>query len=292
MCDAPDLPEPIKRQILADVDPVAIPFIERANNLDSAELRDLIDAGGTRQAAVARRPDLTVALIHQILQHGAPPAIAALLSNASADIDARDCREAIRRHASNPAVARSAAIRSDLSDAAVADLLSQAVDHCASLLVQNCDLPASVIDDIIVRSSDRGLVSLLQALSARQCGLMLEKLVARGRTSPALALRALLSGDRQLCLDVLAACAGMPRAEFRHQMAKGEDSANRLLKQAGIHAAGRRLLRAALNAQPKTAPPHQAGCDTDIMTAVAKVQPGLDPAHPERFMRSAAQLLR
>src|SRR4051794_10863529 len=94
------LPRDVALKLAQDIDTVALPVLTESLVLTEQDLQQIILLGsGTKQQAIAVRPDLTEAVSHTLITEAQAPVVAALMGNRTARIAERSLDHAITRFA-------------------------------------------------------------------------------------------------------------------------------------------------------------------------------------------------
>lgn len=215
--DSPNLPRDVALMLARDVESVALPFIEMAPVLSEADLIELLHhSSEARQVAVALRPNLPQPVGSLLAATGSERAVAVLIGNGSAALDAPSLKRALDRFPDSEAVATSVANRPRLPPTVREHLAAAVSDRVRDRLVREHGLSEEVAADLILDSRERTILSLasdepgdaaLQRLTAQ--------LAAAGRLTSSLLVRAICTGDEAFLEAGLAALAEIPLANAR-----------------------------------------------------------------------------
>ncbi len=208
---APEAPRPCISALAADQSDIASIVLARSPLLMDAELIDCARNGDAfAQAAIALRPKLSAAVATVIAEVGAPEALISLAVNVSADVREAHLRRMLERAGDNGEVRESILCRPDLSPALRADLVAATADALSAFVIA-CDwMSADRARRMASEATEKGVVAIAASHDGGDDVVpMVRRLRQSKRLTPALALRALLSGDRSLFEAMLVELAGV-----------------------------------------------------------------------------------
>jgi uncharacterized protein (DUF2336 family) len=209
LSSAGDAPRPLVLALAVDQSDVAAAVLSRSPALTDADLVDCVAMGDVvAQTAIARRPDLEPGAIAALTEIGQRDAILALIGNrevalavgALTRVLARfgadgEMREALLERPSLPA-----ALRAQIA-VATAKELSVAASQW---------LPGERAERVAREARDQAISSIASACPAGERAEFVRSLRACGALTPALLLRSLLGGERDLFEGALAELSGLP----------------------------------------------------------------------------------
>lgn len=287
-----DVPRAIVVALAGDDTPVAVPVLLSSPLLDEADLVDAVAAGDAEaQSAVASRPGLPAPVAAALVEVGHRDAVLRLCRNDTADLsrpvlrriharfgDDAELREAMLRHA-----ASDPGLHHDLVDAATRALTAFAVG-CAWMSPARADHLGRELRDRAAVTIAAGCRSELGPHGAHD---LVAHLRARGHLTPALLLRALLSGNRDLLEATLAQLGGTPAMRAAgHMRAPNGLGFAALYRRAGLPPALLPVFRAALQAGA------QGPEGTPSRAAVARALAACAATDAPDIVRTAALLRR
>jgi uncharacterized protein (DUF2336 family) len=211
LADAPDAPRPVVVALANDQSDIAALVLSRSPVLTDADLIDCAALGDDLvQTAVALRRRVSIPVAAALAEIAAPVALTALADNPGADIPASAFRRLLERHGADATVRESLLRRPDLPletrqavAAAVARTLSDFVVGCGWLSRERSE-----------RVTREAREKATVALSAEAAVADVQRLVAHLRASaqltPALLLRAILSGNLAFAAAALADLTSLP----------------------------------------------------------------------------------
>ena len=210
-----DVPRHLVVALAHDHSAVAVPVLRYSPLLSDADLVDAAAIGDTAaQVAIATRPLVRAPLAAALAEVGTLEALLALCDNAEAELMPCTMQRMLARFGDDGAL-REALLNRDELDVAVRHDLLVATAHALTSFAASCDwLSPERAERVARESRERGVVTIA-ARSARQGGpeglrCLVAHLRALGHLTPALILRALLSGSADLFEAALADLAEMP----------------------------------------------------------------------------------
>jgi uncharacterized protein (DUF2336 family) len=254
--------------LAADQPDVAAAVLSRSPVLTDADLVDCAATGdAVAQAAIARRPDLKPGAIAALAEIGQRDAIVTLIGNREAALpasalsrllarfgDDADVREALLERPSLPASLR----------ARIAVLTANDLSIAASQW-----LPRERAERIAREARDQAISSIASSCPAAERVELVRSLRACGALTPALLLRSLLGGERDLIAEALAELSGTPLRRVAGFILnpRGEGFAA-LARKAGLKSGVLPAFRAALAAIPGNAGEAGDGLNLALVQAV------------------------
>jgi uncharacterized protein (DUF2336 family) len=245
---AGDAPRPLILALASGQSDVAAAVLSRSPMLTDADLVDCVAMGDVvAQSAVARRPDLRPGAIAALAEIGQRDAILALIGNREAALAAgalsrilarfgadAEVREALLERPSLPA-----GLRAQIAVATAKDLSVAAAQW----------LPRERAERVAREARDRAICSIASSCPDGERAELLRSLRACGALTPALLLRSLLGGERDLFAGALAELSGLPlsRVAAFALAPRGEGFAA-LARKAGLKSAVLPAFRAVLAA--------------------------------------------
>lgn len=246
-------PRHIISALAGDLSEVSIPVLTRSPLLTDGELVDCVALGDVyAQAAIALRPGLSEPVAYAIADKAGREAVISLCVNVSAAASERALRRALERFGDDGEVRESILARGDLPATVRVELVNATASSLASF-VKGCGWMSEERAERTCREArDCGVIEVA-AETARQ-GHAAPELVRRlrqeGQLTPALLLRALVSGNRGLFETAISELAGVA-ADRVSGMVSAWSGAGfaAIYSRAGLPAALLPVFRAALSAQ-------------------------------------------
>ena len=271
---AVDAPHHLVVALAGDQSDIAAIVLERSPILLDAELVDAVAVGdGEAQAAVARRPGLSAAVAGALAEVGARDAALALCRNHDADLAPVSARRLIERFGDDGEVRDALGNRTDLDAALRHDLVVATADALARFVADRAWLSPERARRVAGEARDRATVTL-GADSAREgdASGFVAHLAENDQLTPALALRAVLSGEIRLFEAALASLAGRTPAQVAGLVARPAGLGfAALFRKAGLPPGLLPVFRAALAATRPTEADDEAGSATLRRPAVEQV---------------------
>jgi len=196
---------------------IAALVLERSPVLTDQDLLDCADAGHSAvQAAIARRPDLSAGVSASLADKASLEALRALAGNPGADVPEFSLRRMVERFGADSGLREALLARAELPTCVRVDLVCAGASALTGF-VRDCGwLSEERAERLRREASERAIMDIALAAtrddSFEGALEIVSHLRAIGRLTPALMLRALLSGDRSLFEAALAELAGQPLA--------------------------------------------------------------------------------
>jgi uncharacterized protein (DUF2336 family) len=193
---SPDAPRHIMVALAADVPEVAELVLSRSPVLIDPDLVDAAALGDTRiQCAIAGRPYLSAAVSAALAEIGRPAALVRLAANLGAEISHPTLSRMIERHGGNGAVREALLARPDLP-VDIAQAIAAALARSLESFVVSCGWLSPERSGRVTREArERATVALSAGSERDEVGRLVAYLRSSDQLTPALILRAILSGE-------------------------------------------------------------------------------------------------
>jgi uncharacterized protein (DUF2336 family) len=190
---------------------VALPILENSPVLTDDDLMSVLAEGnGTKQVAIAKRPEVSPTLAAAVIDTGNAAAVTTLVSNEGAALNEDLFQRTIDRYSRFETVKAAMVHRSELPVTISERLVALVSDRLKVVIASRHSLPADLASDILLDARERATVGLLsKGASDNDTQALVSQLHARGRLTPSLVLRALCLGDVRFCEDAMAEIAGI-----------------------------------------------------------------------------------
>jgi uncharacterized protein (DUF2336 family) len=209
LCSASEAPRPLILALAGDEPEVAASILQRSPALTDA---DLVECAATddliAQTALARRPDLPPGAIAILAETGELDAVLALIGNLEIDIPAETLSRVFARFGGNPNMREALLDRPTLP----AGLRVRMVIVLAKDLAVEAArwMPLKRAERIAHVARDQAICSIASSCRPEEHAELMRVLRSAGALTPALLLRSLLSGERDLFAEALADLSGLP----------------------------------------------------------------------------------
>jgi uncharacterized protein (DUF2336 family) len=266
--DAIEAPRPLVLALAADQPDVAAAVLSRSPVLTDADLVDCAATGdAVAQAAIARRPDLKPGAIAALAEIGQRDAIVTLIGNREAALPASALSRLLARFGDDADVREALLERPSLLASLRARIaILTANDLC---IAASRWLPRERAERIAREARDQAISSIASSCPAAERAELVRSLRACGALTPALLLRSLLGGERDLIAEALAELSGTPLRRVAGFILnpRGEGFAA-LARKAGLKSGVLPAFRAALAAIPGNAGEAGDGLNLALVQAV------------------------
>ncbi|KAA5805004.1 DUF2336 domain-containing protein [Alkalicaulis satelles] len=211
---SPYLPEDVARQLMGDIDSIALPIIAGSPVLSDEDLIAIVRSGGPRrQTAVAARETLSEPLTAEIAEHGVSEAVSVLAANSGAAFNTAAYASVFNRFAHSPHILERFIERPSLPLEVTEKLVARISDAALQRLVARHALPPQLAVELAEGARERATVDLVdQAGLSSDPRRFVQQLQLNARLTPSLMLRALLRGHITFFEHAVAELAGVEHA--------------------------------------------------------------------------------
>jgi uncharacterized protein (DUF2336 family) len=209
------LPPDVARKLAADIDSIALPVIAGSPVLDDDDLIEIVRAGDPRrQTAVAGRATVSEIVVGEIIEVGAPEAVAMAAGNDGARFNAQCYARTFERFADRADVLERFVDRAHLPLEVTEKLISKISDAAMTRLVNRHALPPQLAVELAEGARERATVDLVdQAGLSPEPRRFVQQLQLNGRLTPSLMLRALFRGHMTFFEHCIAELAEIDHAK-------------------------------------------------------------------------------
>ena len=211
------LPRDVALVLARDVESVALPILEASLVLTDEDLVDLVRSGnGAKQAAIAKRPEVSAAVADALIDHGAEGAIAALVANEGAQIEERSLAKVVDRFGASPAIQEPLVHRRRLPVTISERMVALVSDRLRDYLVTHHEMSTKLAADLVLNSRERATATLFSGDNDEgDVERLVAQLAGNGRLTPSLMLRALCMGDIAFFEAAMSLLARVPLSNAR-----------------------------------------------------------------------------
>ena len=230
LADSPDAPRHIIVALAGDGAEIATLVLARSPVLADADLVDCAALGDEPiQCAVAGRPWLSRSASAALAEIGCAPALVALAGNPGAEIAEFSYARMVARFGDVPELREALLGRPDLP-VETAQAIAAALAASLGRFVESCGWLTGERSGRVVREArERTTVALSSGVGPDDSERLVEHLRVSGQLTPALILRAILSGGTVFTAAAFAQLAGYPRARSAAILADARGGAFRAL---------------------------------------------------------------
>ncbi len=217
-----DAPRHILLTLAHDQTDVAEPILRQSGALSPAELIDCARMGGApAHMAIASRADTPPAVCAALADACGREAALSLLANAGAHCDGATLGRLTERFCDDVEVREALLAREDLPPASRAALVDATASALRALVMERGWMSGERVERAVREASDQGVVAVPRDGQDEALALV-RSLRGRGRLTPALLLRGILSGDQMLLAAALAELGGVDFARAQGYVAAPE----------------------------------------------------------------------
>ncbi|MGZ6050415.1 MAG: DUF2336 domain-containing protein, partial [Phenylobacterium sp.] len=206
------MPRDVALRLARDVESISLPVLSFSPAFTDDDLARIVRLGGpVRQLAIARRPMLARTVTDAIAEHGSERAVAAACANDNADFAESALQQVITRFEAHEQVLSAVAYRNVLPLSVSERLISLVSDQLRDHLVAHHSVTPAMALEIAVGSAERATIDLVdQAGRTADVKAFVIHLMATGKLTPSLLLRALANGHMTFFEWGVAELAGVP----------------------------------------------------------------------------------
>jgi uncharacterized protein (DUF2336 family) len=210
--DSPDLPRDIALRLARDVATVAMPVLQYSPVFSDADLIQMLQAVSPQhQTAIASRARVSAPLADALVTHGAEPAVARLLGNPGAAVNAMMMERALDRFSDSRAVGEALARHPRMPPKIAARLIAQVSDAMREALIARYQIPPSMAADMMMQLRERALLGMLgEGAAPPALADLVADLHRRNQLTVSLVLRAIAGGDLAFFEQALAQICSIP----------------------------------------------------------------------------------
>jgi uncharacterized protein (DUF2336 family) len=208
---SPVLPRDIALKLASDIEAVAVPVLESSPALTDDDLVELVlSVTAAKQAAIAKREDISIPLTELICEQGSVDAVRALSTNERAEFTETAYGDALGRFGADKGVQRGLIEREFIPMHIAEKMVSMVSGQLFDILVNKHELPAQMAIDLAAGARERATVDLVeQAGRTEDLPRFVSQLNLNGRLSHSLIMRALCCGQMPFVEHALAELSGV-----------------------------------------------------------------------------------
>ena len=205
------LPSRLARTIAADIESVAVPFLQFTRGLRDEDLIAIVRAeNDAKRTAVASRDQVSSVVVEHLVACGGERVVEAVIANPGAEIAESTLHKAMDRHGDSIPVQEALVKRSHLPEGILARLVACISEGLRERLTERHDFPTMLAEDLVRHGRERSLVAMLpNGTNAEEFDRVVADLNARNALTPTLLLRALCAGNLTFFETALAIRAGI-----------------------------------------------------------------------------------
>ena len=209
LAGAREAPRPLILSLAADQPEVAAPLLGRSRALTDADLVDLAALGDAfAQTTIARRADLKPGAIGALAEIGQRDAVVALIGNREAALSSGALARILSRFATDPEAREALLERPSLPPSLRARIIVETAKDMSVGATQW--LPRDRAERVAREARDHAIALIASSCSRDERAELVCALRACGALTPALLLRSLLGGERDLFVAALAELSRLP----------------------------------------------------------------------------------
>ncbi|MBI1272913.1 MAG: DUF2336 domain-containing protein [Alphaproteobacteria bacterium] len=210
------IPHDVAVQLAKDIEQVALPILEDSRVLTDTDLIEIVGAGSdNKQAAIARRADVSEAVADAIVDKGSEKTVATLVGNKGAKIAEKSLGKVVDRFPESEMVQEPLVKRDKLPVAVAERLVTHVSEKLKDYLVTHHEMSPTLAADMILQSRERAIVNLAATAAEMDVEKLVLQLYRNKRLTPSLVIRALCMGDVTFFENAIAVLANVPVVNAR-----------------------------------------------------------------------------
>lgn len=297
LCNSPMLPPKLARQLAADVEAVACPVLRYSLVLEDDDLLAILrPAGQAKLHAVAARERVSARVSQVLVERGDENVVAGVLSNPGAQVAEASLERALERYPESPRVHAGLVDRPRLPLPLAVRLVDRISDELIDRLVTRHHLPAGWAQQLGGLSADAAYIDMVdEADHAGSVAALVDGLHARGRLTPLLLLRALMTRHPGFFFHAMARLTSCSPKELARRLPEQGPGERRLFyAAAGVAEALFPAFNAALGVLAETRRAHgyhdQESFERAAVEQLVRIYPGLAPGDVDSVLARLQQL--
>jgi uncharacterized protein (DUF2336 family) len=206
------VPRDVAVQLARDVESVCLPLLNFSPAFTDEDLAEIVRLGGpVRQAAIAKRPELSRTVTDSLAEHGGERAVAAACANPGADFAETGLKRIIDRFEASERVLAAVAYRNVLPLSITERLITLVTDRVRDHLVTHHAVAPATALEIVTGAAEQATIDLVdQAGRTADVRSLVSHLNGEKRLTASLLLRALAHGHMTFFEWGVAELAGVP----------------------------------------------------------------------------------
>jgi uncharacterized protein (DUF2336 family) len=206
------VPRDVAVQLARDVESVCLPLLNFSPAFTDEDLAEIVRLGGpVRQAAIAKRPELSRTVTDSLAEHGGERAVAAACANPGADFAETGLKRIIDRFEASERVLAAVAYRNVLPLSITERLISLVTDRVRDHLVTHHAVAPATALEIVTGAAEQATIDVVdQAGRTADVRGLVSHLNGEKRLTASLLLRALAHGHMTFFEWGVAELAGVP----------------------------------------------------------------------------------
>ncbi len=212
----PSLSADIAENIAQDIDEIAIPFLETSCIFSDLELAELVPTlSEIKREAISKRPDIGGRTVDAILQVGGTSSVEYIVRNDNLSIGPKGAKAAMDRFGSNMNMMDHLSGRTDLPLSIMDDLIVRISDKCRAVLMRNYNIESTLATELADKSRAGGLWGRIKDATPAQIHGYVIDLKQSGSLSHKIILDIAARGSMAFLESAIASMAGVPRSEVK-----------------------------------------------------------------------------
>lgn len=190
--NSPELPRPIARKIIADIDNIAVPVLKDSPVLTDDDLRLVLSSkAAAKVRAIAQRRKVSGSIVNDVIRLGDNIAIAALAANDGAELSEDTAQKILSLYHNDDLIKQAFIDRHDLPLPVVEKLLTLVSEETAWQINKRHALPVDLAIDLAASARERASMELFdQVWVSRDLMGLVTRIYEEGRLTPSLIIRA------------------------------------------------------------------------------------------------------
>ncbi len=246
-----DLPADVLFAVVADTEEISLPFIATTMCMQATHMHAILRVGDdVRQAAIARRPDITSDVAAYIIAHGKLGGCLAILDNRAIQFSVDDLRQLYARHGNAAEMAERLLVMPTLPSDVRITQLRRTASRMRQLMAERCWLPANEALDLVTDAEDATVLRILVEANEDEVPHTVTYLASKDLLTPSLMVRAAVQGELRTVEILFSHLTGFARSKVAGNLFGGKPSAfQSMFRKSGLPKTCYGIVRAACEVQ-------------------------------------------
>ena len=208
----PHLPRDVAVSLANDVESVALPMLTASEVLTADDLLQIIASQNSpaRLNAIAGRKTVDARVSDAIVQNGSETIVVKLLSNPGASFAEPTLHKVVDKFGHSEAVQEPLVRRDSLPVTISERLVTRVAEHLRARLLSHHKVSSDIALELVLQTRERATMGLAMGVSDDSLKALVAQLLANGRLTGSLVVRAICMGNLRFFEYSLAALAELP----------------------------------------------------------------------------------
>ena len=205
--------------IIADEDPIALPFLAQTPALNSWHIMAILRVGDdARQRTVATRDDLTSESADYIVKSSPMATVIALMNNPIVQLEPEDCHTLYKRFGNAPEIVEALLAKPDLPLEIRITQAKRAASRMRQLMAERGWVAANDASELVADAEENAILRVLAEADLTERSQATQYLAQQNMLTPALIVRAAATGQMRVVEAAFSHLAGIAAPRAAEQM--------------------------------------------------------------------------